>query len=90
MEDTDAPLAHLLPVAPNDETSAFNFFETLNLRENAYAEIQRNAAGDPIALWNLDLRKTEPVRLGVNGTPALLGRKPVPFLLCHQTPPLEE
>jgi HK97 family phage portal protein len=72
MEDTDAPLAHLLQIAPNDETSAFSFFETLvthlNLRGNAYAEIQRNAAGDPVALWNLDPRKTEPVRLGVNGT----------------------
>jgi HK97 family phage portal protein len=55
---------------PTNETSAYSFFETLvthlNLRGNAYAEIQRNAAGDPIALWNLDPRKTEPVRLGVN------------------------
>jgi HK97 family phage portal protein len=39
----------------------------LNLRGNSYAEIQRNAAGDPVALWNLDPRKTEPVRLGVSG-----------------------
>ena len=71
MEDFDNPLAHLLQIAPNDETSAYSFFETLvthlNLRGNAYAEIQRNAAGDPVALWNLDPRKTEPVRMGVNG-----------------------
>jgi HK97 family phage portal protein len=70
-EDIDAALSHLLQIAPNDETSAYSFFETLvthlNLRGNAYAEIQRNAAGDPTALWNLDPRKTEPVRLGVNG-----------------------
>ena len=71
-EDIDAALSHLLQIAPNDETSAYSFFETLathlNLRGNSYAEIQRNAAGDPIALWNLDPRKCEPVRLGVNGT----------------------
>jgi HK97 family phage portal protein len=71
MEDTDASLAHLLQIEANPETSAFSFFETfvahLNLRGNSYAEIQRNAAGDPIALWNLDPRKTEPVRLGVDG-----------------------
>jgi HK97 family phage portal protein len=69
-EDIDAPLSHLLQIAPNDETSAYSFFETLvthlNLRGNGFAEIQRNAAGDPVALWNLDPRKTEPVRLGVN------------------------
>jgi len=69
-EDIDAALSHLLQISPNDETSAYSFFETLvthlNLRGNAYAEIQRNAAGDPTALWNLDPRKTEPVRLGVN------------------------
>jgi phage portal protein BeeE len=53
------------------QASAFTFFETLTthimLRGNGYAEIQRNAVGDPVALWNLDPRKTEPVRLGVNG-----------------------
>jgi HK97 family phage portal protein len=71
-EDIDAALSHLLQIAPNDETSAYSFFETLvthlNIRGNAYAEIQRDASGNPIALWNLDPRKTEPVRLGVNGT----------------------
>ena len=70
-EDIDAALSHLLQIAPNDETSAYSFFETLvthlNFRGNAYAEIQRNSAGDPLMLWNLDPRKTEPVRLGVNG-----------------------
>jgi hypothetical protein len=67
-EDIDAPLSHLLQFEPNEETSAYSFFETLvlhlMLRGNGYAEIQRNAAGDPVALWNLDPRKTEPVRLG--------------------------
>jgi len=71
MEDIDAPLSHLLQIEANPETSSYSFFETLvthlMLRGNAYAEIQRNAAGAPLALWNLDPRKTEPVRLGVNG-----------------------
>jgi HK97 family phage portal protein len=71
-EDIDAPLSYLLQIAPSDETSAYSFFETmvthLNLRGNAYAEIQRDASGNPVALWNLDPRKTEPVRLGVNVT----------------------
>jgi HK97 family phage portal protein len=71
MEDFDNPLAHLLQIEPNPETSAYSFFETLvthtMLRGNGYGEIQRTAAGDPVALWNLDPRKTEPVRLGVNG-----------------------
>jgi HK97 family phage portal protein len=72
IEDFDNPLAHLLQIEPNDETSAYSFFETLvthlMLRGNSYAEIQRNAAGDPLMLWNLDPRKTEPIRTGVNGT----------------------
>ncbi|MBN9616257.1 MAG: phage portal protein [Acidobacteriales bacterium 59-55] len=71
MEDIDAPLSHLLQIEANPETSAYSFFETLTthlmLRGNAYAEIQRSTAGDPVALWNLDPRKTEPVRLGLNG-----------------------
>ena len=69
IEDIDAPLSYLLQIEANPETSSFSFFETLIthllLRGNAYAQIQRNAAGDPIALWNLDPRKTEPVRIGV-------------------------
>jgi HK97 family phage portal protein len=85
-EDIDAALSHLLQIAPNDETSAYSFFETLvthlNLRGNAYAAIQRNAAGDPIALWNLDPRKTEPVRLGVN---AVLSYKTSDGMLPGQT-----
>jgi phage portal protein BeeE len=58
MEDIDAPLTHLLQIEANPETSSFSFFETLvthlMLRGNAYAEVQRTAAGDPVALWNLD------------------------------------
>lgn len=71
LEDIDAPLSHLVQIEPNPETSAFSFFETLvthlMLRGNGYAEVQRTVSGDVVGLWNLDPRKTEPVRLGVNG-----------------------
>jgi HK97 family phage portal protein len=67
MEDFDNPLSHLLQIEANPETSSYSFIETLvthlMVRGNGYAEIQRSAAGDPVALWNLDPRKTEPVRL---------------------------
>src|SRR5665213_3194074 len=68
--DTENRLLHLLTIEANAEVSAYTFFETLimhlMLRGNGYAEIQRNGAGDAVALWNLDPRKTEPVRVGVN------------------------
>src|ERR1017187_7437532 len=67
MEDFDNPLSHLLQIEANPECSSYSFIETLvthlMVRGNGYAEIQRSAAGDPVALWNLDPRKTEPVRL---------------------------
>jgi HK97 family phage portal protein len=67
MEDFDNPLSHLLQIEANPETSSYSFMETLvthlMVRGSGYAEVQRSAAGDPVALWNLDPRKTEPVRL---------------------------
>ena len=61
------PLQYLLGSAPNDESpSAVAFWESyvghLVLTGNAYAEIQRNGAGDPTALWILDPRQTQPWR----------------------------
>lgn len=67
-EATDAPLYSLLSVAPNPEMTAFSFFETfagcLALTGNAYAQIERNPAGQPIALWPLHPLKTKAVRVG--------------------------
>jgi HK97 family phage portal protein len=67
MEDFDNPLAHLLQIEANPECSSYSFMESLvthlMVRGNGFAEVQRSAAGDPVALWNLDPRKTEPVRL---------------------------
>jgi HK97 family phage portal protein len=66
-EALDNPLYRLLAHEPNAEQSAFTFYETLTgclaLTGNCYAQIQRNIAGQPIALWPLDPRVTTPVRL---------------------------
>ncbi len=71
MEDFDNPLSHLLQIEANPECSSYSFIESLvthlMIRGNGYAEVQRSAAGDPVALWNLDPRKTEPVRLAIRG-----------------------
>ena len=67
LEAVDEPLYRLLAVEPNSEMSAFTFWETftgsLALTGNAYAQIQRNPAGDVVALWPLHPRQTEPIRL---------------------------
>jgi len=66
--DLDNPLYRLLTIEANPETSAYNFFSTammhLNYRGNAYVEIRRDPrTGLAQSLWNLDPRRTEPVRL---------------------------
>jgi HK97 family phage portal protein len=64
---TEQRLHYLLTTAPNEEMTAFTFFEVLvksmAVCGNAYAEIERNGAGDVIALWPLHPRETQPVRL---------------------------
>lgn len=49
------PLYKILHDAPNPETTSFSFRETLQAHAltwgNGYAEIERNALGQPIALW---------------------------------------
>ena len=67
--EDDHPLAFLLNHEPNPELNAFEFWETmvahLELRGNAYAEIQRTAAtGDIFALWPLHPDRMTPKRLG--------------------------
>lgn len=55
---TDHPLYYLLHDAPNDEMTAMQFRECLQSHlltwGNAYAEIQRNLRGQPVALWPLN------------------------------------
>lgn len=52
---TGHPAYRLLHDRPNPEMTPFHFFETLQghvgLTGNAYAEIEWNGRGDPIALW---------------------------------------
>ena len=70
IEAVDDPLYALLTVSPNPEMTAFSFWETytgsLALTGNAYAELQRDDAGNCIALWPLNPRLTAPFRLPGN------------------------
>jgi HK97 family phage portal protein len=69
-EDTSNNLHRILTLESNPDTSAYTMFETLlvhiAMRGNGYLEIQRNGADEVVALWNLDPRLTEPVRLANN------------------------
>jgi len=67
IQELENPLHYLLSVSPNPEMTSFVYFETvtahLSLTGNSYSEIQRAADGSPIALWPLNPRLTNPVRL---------------------------
>ena len=57
----------LLTVAPNDEMSPISFFEAVTASivasGNGFAEIQRNKAGQPVALWPRISQCVRPTRL---------------------------
>lgn len=66
------PVARLLTEAPNPDMDASEFWRTvvawMGIRGNAYAFVERNAAGAPIALWPVspsavDVRRAESGRL---------------------------
>jgi HK97 family phage portal protein len=61
------PVYRLLHDRPNPEQSSFVFRETLAawllLYGNAYAEIERNGAGEPVALWPLHPMQVRTERL---------------------------
>ena len=67
----DAKLYKLLHDEPNPEMTAFVFRETLQahvlLWGNAYAEIERDSAGRPMALWPIAPHRVEPYRPTVQG-----------------------
>lgn len=60
------PLYRLLHDRPNPETSAFSFRQTLQahllLWGNGYAEIERDQANRPVALWPLTPDRVQPFR----------------------------
>lgn len=60
----DHPIAKIIEKRPNPFTTPFNFKKTMevhrNLWGNAYANIECNRAGMPIALWILNPRVTKP------------------------------
>lgn len=66
-EATDDPIHRMLSIEPNSDMSAPVMWESIAgamaLTGHAYAEILRNKAGDPVGLYPLDPRMTEPVRL---------------------------
>ena len=66
MRDTSDPLYRLLHTQPNPEMTSSVFRETLvyngALGGNALAEIERNGAGSPIALWPLLADRTRRLR----------------------------
>ena len=61
------PLYRILTVEPNIDMAAPVFWESMGgcmaLTGNSYAEILRNAAGQPIGLYPLSPLQTEPIRL---------------------------
>jgi HK97 family phage portal protein len=62
----DHPVYRMLHDEPNPEMTSMVFRETLQahvlLWGNAYAEIQRDQAGRPVALWPLSPQQVEPFR----------------------------
>jgi HK97 family phage portal protein len=67
MVDANHPLAHLLSFEPNPDMSSFDWLECvvahMMIAGNSYSQIERAPDGTPVALWPLNPRKTEPVRL---------------------------
>lgn len=57
------PISDLLNLAPNPEMNAFSFrlmmVQNAIIHGNAYAEIERDGAGRPIALWPLESSRME-------------------------------
>lgn len=59
-------ISTLLSLAPNSEMSSYTFrivmIQNAIIYGNAYAEIERNAIGQPVALWFIPSESVEPTR----------------------------
>jgi HK97 family phage portal protein len=66
-EAIENPIHRILSIEPNSEMSAPVVWESvagsMSLTGNSYLEILRNEQGDPVGIYPLDPRMTEPVRL---------------------------
>lgn len=62
----EGDISNLLNLAPNPEMNAFTFrlfmIQNCIIHGNAYAEIERNGIGQPIAIWPLRSLDVEPIR----------------------------
>ncbi len=65
------PISNILNISPNEEMNAFMFkiflVQQAIIHGNSYAEIERNNGGAPIALWPLESRRMDPIRLRAGG-----------------------
>lgn len=65
-ESVDHSLYYMLTASPNPEMTAYSLFSALamalTLTGNCYAQIERNALGQAVALWPLHPTRTEPTR----------------------------
>jgi HK97 family phage portal protein len=68
------PVDKLLRHPPNPEMTQKTFWETVTAHRllwgNGYAEIERDGAGRPVALWPLRPDRTFPRRIRTNGKPS--------------------
>jgi HK97 family phage portal protein len=85
------PISDLLNLAPNEEMNSFRFrlcmVQQAIIHGNAYAEIERNTIGAPVALWPLNSSDMEILRTtsgklvykytNMGGEPSLLNPKDV-------------
>ncbi len=67
----DHRLTALLGTSPNPEMTAFTLFEvvvkSMALCGNGYAQIERDADKQPVALWPLNPREVQPIRTEAGG-----------------------
>lgn len=65
-EIVKGPISNILNLAPNDEMNAFRFrlfmVQQAIIHGNAYAEIERNTVGSPVAMWPLRSQDMELLR----------------------------
>ena len=71
----DHPVHHIINERPNPWTIPISFWESMALRaaawHGAFAEIQKDGNGNPVALWPIHPSRVIPKLVKVNGVPVL-------------------